>query len=61
MNRYLTADTSGIGGQLKTRPEDFFVEEIPLYPPCGEGQHVYVTIEKRGVSTPSAIRQIAQA
>jgi tRNA pseudouridine13 synthase len=61
MNRYLTADTSGIGGQLKTRPEDFFVEEIPLYLPSGEGQHVYVTIEKRGVSTPAAMRQMAQA
>ena len=45
---YLTADLPGIGGQLKAEPEDFLVEEIPLYLPSGQGQHVYVEIEKRG-------------
>ncbi|MBL4590673.1 MAG: tRNA pseudouridine(13) synthase TruD, partial [Phycisphaerales bacterium] len=33
---FMTADIPGIGGVLKQRPEDFFVEEIPLYQPCGE-------------------------
>ncbi|MFQ5580968.1 MAG: tRNA pseudouridine(13) synthase TruD, partial [Nitrospiria bacterium] len=36
---YLTSDLPGIGGQLKTTPDDFCVEEIPLYEPSGEGQH----------------------
>ena len=58
---YLTADQPGIGGRLKSEPEDFLVEEIPLYPASGEGQHVYVEIEKRGLSTFAAIRKIAQA
>ncbi|MCL4296589.1 MAG: tRNA pseudouridine(13) synthase TruD [Anaerolineae bacterium] len=58
---YLTTDLPGIGGQLKTEPEDFFVEEIPLYSPAGQGQHVYVEIEKRGLSTYVAIKMIARA
>lgn len=60
-NPYLTADLPGIGGTLKTVPEDFIVEEIPLYPPAGTGQHVFATIEKRGLSTYAAMRKIAQA
>lgn len=58
---YLTADLPGIGGRLKVEPEDFFVEEIPLYSPEGEGQHVYIEIEKKGLSTYAAIKTIARA
>jgi tRNA pseudouridine13 synthase len=58
---YLTADLPGIGGQLKAEPEDFRVEEIPLYLPSGQGQHVYVEIEKRGLSTYVATKMIARA
>jgi tRNA pseudouridine13 synthase len=57
---YFTTSEPGIGGQLKVEPEDFFVEEIPLYLPSGEGQHVYVEIEKRGLSTHAAINKIAR-
>jgi len=46
---YLT-DEPGIGGVIKVRPEDFIVDEIPLYDPAGEGEHLYLGIEKRGVS-----------
>ena len=58
---YLTADQPGIGGRLKVAPEDFVVEEIPLYLPGGQGQHVYAEIEKKGLSTYVAIKKIAQA
>ena len=58
---YLTQTQPGIGGRLKVEPEDFFVEEIPLYLPCGQGQHVYAQIEKRGLSTDAAKRMIARA
>ncbi|MDM8529209.1 tRNA pseudouridine(13) synthase TruD [Anaerolineales bacterium HSG24] len=58
---YITASLRGIGGQIKTNPIDFLVEEIPLYHPSGEGQHVHVTIEKRGMSTYEAIKKIASA
>ena len=36
----------GIGGRLKERPEDFIVEEIPAYEPCGEGEHLYLGVQK---------------
>ncbi len=42
----------GVGGRLKERPEDFEVEEIPLYPASGEGNHVYLTVRRRGWTTP---------
>ncbi|MCC5822394.1 MAG: tRNA pseudouridine(13) synthase TruD [Phycisphaerales bacterium] len=48
---YLTADIPGIGGVIKQREEDFLVDEIPLYEPCGEGEHIYLYVEKRGLST----------
>lgn len=52
----LTADLPGIAGTLKTQPEDFEVEEIPAYPPCGEGEHLFLWIEKRGVSAEELTR-----
>lgn len=58
---YLTADLPGTGGTIKETVEEFVVEEIPLYLPCGEGEHVYALIEKRGVTTLDAIRRLARA
>lgn len=58
---YLTADLPGTQGVIKQYDEDFVVEEMPLYPACGEGTHTYITIEKRGLTTPAAIRMIARA
>lgn len=58
---FLTGDFPGIGGSMKQRPEDFFVQEIPLYEPSGQGEHVYCEIEKMGVSTFDAIDRIARA
>jgi len=49
--RYLTSETPGIGGVLKERPDDFAVQEIPLYAPCGSGDHIYLYLEKRSLST----------
>ncbi len=45
-----TSDLRGIGGVIKQQLEDFEVEEIPAYEPCGEGQHLYLWIEKRDLS-----------
>lgn len=58
---YLTAKTAGVGGVLRARPEDFRVEEIPAYLPAGEGEHVYVTIEKTGLTTKRAAELLARA
>lgn len=60
MHPYLTVDIPGCGGMIKESPEDFLVEEIPSYFPCGSGEHVYLTIEKRGMTTLEAIRRVAR-
>ena len=61
MSTYLTADIPGTGGVFKETDEDFLVAEIPAYLPCGEGEHLYVEIEKRGITTLEAIRRIGRA
>ncbi len=58
---FLTQDLPGVGGVIKTRPEDFFVEELPLYEPSGSGTHVYAQIEKRGLGTREALDRVARA
>ncbi len=57
---FATVDLPGIGGTIKARPEDFFVEEQPLYQPSGQGEHIYLFIEKRGLSTLRAARIVAR-
>src|SRR5580704_15830407 len=56
----LTADLPGIGGRIKSEPEDFEVEEIPAYQPSGEGDHLYLWIEKRGMGAEYFVRQVAR-
>jgi tRNA pseudouridine13 synthase len=58
---YLTGEFAGVGGVLKERAEDFFVQEIPLYEASGEGEHVYCEIQKVGLTTFDAIAAIARA
>ncbi len=48
---YLTSDLPAIGGRLKECAEDFLVEEIPQYDPAGEGEHIYLFVEKHGLTT----------
>ncbi|MGB0767133.1 MAG: tRNA pseudouridine(13) synthase TruD [Phycisphaeraceae bacterium] len=57
---YLTPDLPGVGGVLKQSNEDFLVEEQPLYEPRGEGEHVYLFIEKNGLTTTEAVQRIAK-
>ncbi len=54
--RHHLTDARGTGGRLKVRPEDFVVEEIPAYEPCGEGEHLYLGIQKTGVSHGELLR-----
>lgn len=56
---YLTAALPGIGGRIRSEPEDFRVEERPLYLPCGQGEHLYVRVTKRLLSTPDLVRRIS--
>ena len=57
---YRTPDLPGIGGRIKVEPEDFFVEEIPAYLPSGEGEHLFLWIEKRDISHEFLLRHLAQ-
>ena len=54
-------EAPGIGGRIKTSPEDFRLEERPLYLPCGSGEHLYLRVTKRGLSTPQMVTRFASA
>jgi tRNA pseudouridine13 synthase len=56
----LTHDLPGIGGRIKTEPEDFEVEEIPAYEPSGSGDYLYLWVEKRDMGAEYFTRQVAQ-
>jgi tRNA pseudouridine13 synthase len=56
---FLTAAVPGTGGRIRTAPEDFRVEERPLYLPCGSGEHLYLRVTKRGLSTPQMVARFA--
>lgn len=49
---------SGIALRFRDDPEDFRVDEVPLYTPCGTGEHLYLHVEKKGVSTPDLLRRL---
>lgn len=55
----LTADLPGVGGRIKQLPEDFEVEEIPAYEPSGQGDFLYLWLEKRAMGAEYFVRQIA--
>src|SRR3712207_3131404 len=57
---FLTASLPGGGGRIKEKPEDFEVEEIPAYSPSGEGDFLYLWIEKIGMGAQFFQRQVAQ-
>ncbi len=44
---------------IRTTPEDFFVEELPSFEPSGAGEHLLLTVEKRGMNTAFAAKRIA--
>jgi tRNA pseudouridine13 synthase len=48
-------------GRIKVAPEDFVVEELPAYEPSGEGTHLFLRFEKKGLTTDAAVRIITKA
>ncbi len=58
---YLTDSIPGIGGQVRVVPEDFQVQEVPLYQPLGIGEHTYFEIEKVGLTTYEAVNRLGRA
>jgi tRNA pseudouridine13 synthase len=57
----LTPDLPGTGGVLRVSDTDFRVEELPLYPASGMGDHLYLTIEKIGRTTQEVLHELAAA
>jgi tRNA pseudouridine13 synthase len=47
---YETSEVDPIRARIKSRPEDFMVDEEPAYEPCGNGDHLYLQVEKKGWS-----------
>src|ERR1700742_1584730 len=57
----LDASLPHIQATIGPAPEDFVVDEIPLYAFSGEGEHHYVRIEKRNFTTPAMVRAVTRA
>lgn len=57
---YRTDDLDGISGDLKQQPEDFAVDEIPLYEPDDDGQHVYLKVTRTGMTTREVVDGLAK-
>jgi tRNA pseudouridine13 synthase len=56
----ITAGLSGIRGRIKTSADDFRVEEIPAYPPEGQGDHLFLLVEKRDLSAEQLVSHLAR-
>jgi tRNA pseudouridine13 synthase len=53
--------TAGLSGHFRNQPEDFLVEELPLYEASGEGEHTMLLIEKRDLTTPRLVEVLSQS
>jgi len=49
-----------LSARIRTTPEDFLVEEIDGFEASGSGEHLLLTIEKRGTNTAFAAAEIAR-
>ncbi|MCE4554387.1 tRNA pseudouridine(13) synthase TruD [Roseateles cellulosilyticus] len=52
---------SGASATLKRLNEDFIVTELPLQLPSGEGEHLWLDVEKNGANTAFVAQQLADA
>ena len=49
-----------LSARMRSSPEDFIVTEIDAFAATGSGEHLLLTVEKRGMNTAFAASQIAQ-
>lgn len=57
----ICGDLPPVEGRLGPDPSDFQVDELPLYPFSGEGEHLLVRVRKRLCTTPELVARLAQA
>jgi tRNA pseudouridine13 synthase len=59
---YFTTTSTGVGGKLRERIEDFIVDEIPKHTyPAENGEYTHFNLEKENWETISAVRAIARS
>lgn len=59
--RYYASSTDGIGGKLRSRPEDFVVEEIPLpFTESRDGPYLICRLTKTNWELQRAVKEIAK-
>ncbi|MFO0828039.1 MAG: tRNA pseudouridine(13) synthase TruD [Phycisphaerales bacterium] len=49
-----------LDASIKDRPEDFLVDELPLYEPSGSGEHLYLGVQKQGMPHSEMIEVLAR-
>src|SRR6185503_17330861 len=49
-----------LSARMRSSPEDFIVTEIDALAATGSGEHLLLTVEKRGMNTAFAASRIAQ-
>jgi tRNA pseudouridine13 synthase len=57
---FITDSLPGIGGQIRAESSHFIVDEIPLYEPVDEGEHIYVAITREGWTTKALQRKLVE-
>lgn len=55
-----TCPLPATGGRLGDDLADFRVDEVALYEPSGSGDHLYVRIEKQGLTTPDLVTLLSR-
>ncbi|APZ44663.1 tRNA pseudouridine(13) synthase TruD [Acidihalobacter ferrooxydans] len=48
-------------GVIRAQRTDFIVEELPVQEPSGEGEHLWLWVEKQGENTEAVARRLARA
>jgi len=51
---------SCLTGEIKQSPKDFRVDEIPGFTPDGNGDHVYLTLEKKNLTTNDIVNRLVR-
>ncbi|BCD62488.1 tRNA pseudouridine13 synthase [Nitratiruptor sp. YY08-26] len=60
MDRLFFLDHAPINFYFRQSPETFVVEEVPLYPFSGEGEHLIVKIRKKNLTTWQMLQAISE-
>lgn len=58
---FILTSLSSCGGHIGPQPEHFIVRESPLYQFSGAGQHLFVRVRKRGLTTQQLLRILSKA